>query len=498
MKKKQVALFIAVALIGVMSVVGQGKEVVFTFSRQADMNTWNTFKGTDTNSVLIGRLLYDPLISGDRKGTYAPCLATSWKASADSLTWTLKLRSDVKYHNGDPFTSADVKYTFERFATDKTARSMNDWSNLISVDTPDATTAVFRFKKIMATFLNALMDTWIPNSKLIAVQGDKAFDKPIGTGAWKFVSWTAGQSTVFQRNDAYWNWGGKKTNVDKVVFRPILEESTRLAAIQTGDVDSTEALNVDQAKQLNGMKGIVTIPINSTGIVNMQFKFDNSIFGDQKIRQAASLAIDRQLIVDAITGVGHAQVWMCTPADMGYKDVKPVYDPEKAKKLLSESSYKGQAFKIFAVTGQLPRATEVMQTISSMLNAVGLNSSVQFMESAALVAQRTGGNYDCYVVSGATSAGDPTPMVGQRWLNDIFKSGFKNEPMFDLIRAALAQPDAKKRGDLLTQIFQMSYDTAAPGFCLYQISSFAATRDNISGIVWNADGTNDYSRVMKK
>jgi peptide/nickel transport system substrate-binding protein len=498
MKKTIIALCAAILLIGNVAAAGPGKENVFTFTRQADMNTWNTFLGTDTNSVLVGRLLYDPLITGDRKGTYSPCLATSWTASADDLTWTFKLRSDVKYHNGDAFTSADVKYTFERFVNDKTVRSMNDWSSLASVDAPDPTTAVFHFKKVMATFLNALLDTWIPDSKLIAAMGDKAFDKPVGQGAWKFVSWAPGQAAIFQRNDDYWNWGGKKSNVDKIVFKPILEDSTRFAAIQTGDVDSTEALNLDQAKQLAGVKGVVTIPINSTAMANMQFKFENSIFADQKIRQAVSLAIDRQLIVDAIAGGGHAQAWLCTSADMGYKDIKPVYDPAKAKQLLSESTYKGQAFKILAVTGQLPRSTEVLQTIASMLNAVGLNASVQFMESAALVAQRTGGNYDCYIVSGATSAGDPTPMVAQRWLNDLFKSGFKNEKMFDLIRLALTQTDAKKRADTLTQIFQMNYDQVAPGMCLYQISVYAATRDNISGIIWNADGTNDYSRVMKK
>lgn len=474
------------------------KENVFTFTRQADMNTWNTFMGTDTNSLLLGKLIYDTLVQSDRKGNYTPGLATSWTSSADGKTWTFKLRQGVKFHNGDAFTSADVKYTLERYAFDKTVRSVNDWpSALVSVETPDDYTAVINLKAPTSWFMNGLMDTLMVSSKYVKAQGDKAFDKPVGTGPWKFVSWQAGQKTEFSRNDEYWGWGDSKSNVDKIVFRPILEDSTRFAAIQTGDVDYAESINSDQAKQLKNIKGVVVTPLNTSVIVNMQFKFNNSFFADQKIRQAASLAINRQLIVDTITG-GKAQTWNCTSADLGYKEVAPVYDLEKAKQLLAESSYKGQEFKILAVTGQLPRSTEVLQAISSMLNAAGFKSSVQFMESAALVAARTGGNYDCYIVSGPTMGGDPTPMVTQRWLNDMFKSGFKDEKMFALIKQANTEVDTQKRGELLKQIMQISYDTVAPGMTLYQMQSFYASRDNISGIKLYPDGVTDYSRVMKK
>lgn len=474
------------------------KEVVFTFTRQADMNTWNTFMGTDTNSNILGRFIYDTLLQGDRKGNFTPGLATEWKSTPDGKTWTFKLRQGVKFHNGDPLTSADVKYTFERWIKDKTVRPTNDWlSTLVSVDTPDANTAVFNLKEPASWFMNALLDTYVVSSKYLAANGDKAFDKPVGTGPWKFVSWQPGQKTEYVRNDEYWGWGDNKSNVDRIVFKPILEDSTRFAAIQTGDVDFAESINSDQAKQLQGVKGVKVENMNTSAIANFQFKVENTIFADPKVRQAVSLAINRQQIVDTITG-GKAQTWMCVSTDLGYKEVAPVYDPAKAKQLLSESSYKGQAFKIFAVTGQLPRSTEVLQAIAAMLNAVGLNASVQFMESAALVAARTGGNYDCYIVSGPSIAGDPTSMVTQRWLNDMFKSGFKDEKMFALIRKASTEMDSKKRSELLQQIFQMNYDLVAPGMALYQIQANYASRDNISGVKLYPDGANDYTRVMKK
>lgn len=477
---------------------GAKKENVFTFTRQADMNTWNTFMGTDTNSVLLNRFIYDTLVIGDRKGGYTPGLATSWTTSSDGKTWTLKLRTDVKFHNGDTFSSADVKYTFERYAKDKTVRSLNDWTALDSVATPDAQTAVFTFTSVPSSFMNSLIDTYVVDSKYVTASGDKAaFEKPVGTGPWKFVSWQPGQKTEFIRNDEYWNWGDSKSNVDRVIFRPILEDTTRLAAIQTGDVDLAEALNNDQAKQLQAVKGVKVDSIMTSAMANLQFKFVNSIFADEKVRQAASLAINRQQIVDTIAG-GKALSWNCTSTDLGYKEVTPVFDPAKAKQLLSESSYKGQAFKIYAVTGQLPRSTEILQTISAMLNAVGFNSSVQFMESAALSAQRTAGNYDCYIVSGPIVAGDPTPNCTQRWLNDLFKSGFKDEKMFALIKQANTELDAKKRGEIMQQVLQISYDTVAPGVALYQIQGNYAYKDNVSGLKIFPDGMNDYTRVMKK
>lgn len=477
---------------------GPKEEVVFTWARQADMNTWNTFMGTDTNSNILNRFIYDVLVqSNDRKGSYQPGLATSWTSSEDGLTWTLELRKDVKFHNGDPFTSADVKYTFERFATDEKVRSMNNWKVLESVETPDDYTAIFHFKTVMATFVNALIDTYIVDSKYITEKGDEAaFAQPAGTGPWKFVSWEAGKQTVYERNDEYWGWGDQKSNVDKIVFKPILEDTTRLAAIQTGDIDFTEAINFEQAEQLKSVQGVKVQPLYTSALANFQFKIADSIFADPLVRQAASLAIDRQTIVETIAVGSKAQVWMATPADMGYKDVQPVYNPDKAKELLAQSSYKGEPFKIYAVTGQLPRSTEVLQAVSAMLNEVGFNSTVEFMESAALVAARTGGDYTCYVVSGAGSAGDPTPMLTQRWLFDIFKSGFKDDAMFELIKQAGAELDVQKRADLLTQIFQMSYDLVAPGMALYNIGSNYAYKENISGFKIFPDGANDYTRVM--
>ncbi len=476
---------------------GQKKENIVTVGCKADMSTWNPFMGIDASALINGKMLYDTLVSGDRKGNYTPALATEWKSSADGKTWTFKLRNDVKFHNGDPLTSADVKFTIEKLAFDKTVRTNNDWSPLASVDTPDAQTVVINLKSVWTTMLLALLDTFIVDKKEVEAKGEKAWEKPIGSGPWKFESWQAGQQSVFVRNDNWWGWGTNKSNVDKVIFKPIGEDSTRLAAIQTGAVDVVEPISDDQAKQLANVKGIKLERTLSTTQVNINFNC-TGIFADKNVRKAFSLAIDRDLIVNTIVGSGKPSVWFVTKDVIGYKDVPAKADPEQAKKLLAASSYKGEPFKILYVNGSVPRINETIQAISSMVNAVGFNSSIEVVEQAAYNARRTAGQYTVNFNSALAVGGDASPFISTRWLLDMYKSGYKNETMNDLIRKANSELDPKKRAEMLTQVYQISYDDTAPSTPVYTLETIKAYKDNISGIVFSPDGMNDYTRVMKK
>lgn len=479
------------------SAAAQKKENVVTVGVKADMSTWNPFMGIDASALIYGKLIYDTLISGDRKGTYTPALATEWKSTPDGKTWTFKLRNDVKFHNGDPLTSADVKFTIEKLAFDKTVRTNNDWSAIASVDTPDAQTVVFNLKSVWTTMQLALMDTFIVSKKDVEAKGEKAWEKPLGSGPWKFESWQAGQQCSFVKNDAWWNWGNNKSNVDKFVFKPIGEDSTRLAAIQTGSVDVVLPISDDQAKQLSNVKDIKLERTLSTSQVNLNFNC-TGIFADKNVRKAFSLAIDRDLIVKTIVGSGKPAVWFVTPDVIGYKDMPVKADVEQAKKLLAASGYKGEPFKILFVGGSAPRINETIQAISSMVNAVGFNSSVEMVEQAAYNSRRTAGQYTVNFNTAMAVGGDASPFISTRWLLDMYKSGYKNDAMNDLIKKANSELDPKKRIEMLTQIFQMSYDDTAPSAPVYTLENISAYKDNISGIFFSPDGMHDFTRTLKK
>ncbi len=475
-----------------------GGENVVTIGRNIDASTLDRFKVTEGPSFIYGMMMNDSLITlkTDGSGSYSPSLAKSWEVSEDGSAITFKLNTGVKFHNGDILTSADVKYTFERFAKDSTSRSIFDWTTLKSVETPDAETAILVFNGPFAPALSQVAFTYIVDKKVCEELGDKAWEKPVGSGPWKFESWTPGQEIVFTRNDDYWNWGSNKSNVDKVVIKIISDASTSLAAIQTGLVDVVEPLNVDQVKQLESYKNVKIEDTLNSGSVYFYFR-TVGIFKDKNVRKAFSLAIDRKSIVETIVGGGKATAWPIDSVSMGYKDIEPEYDPDQAADLLKNSSYKGEEFKIIAVTGQVPRITEVLQAVSSMLNQVGFKSSVEFLDYAAFSDRRIAGNYDVYFASARTSAGDNGSTLITRWLNDQFKSGYVNEEINALIKQQAVEMDIEARNKLFQQIFQLAYDEVAPCTNAYQLNTISAYKDNISGIVFKPNSYTDFSRVMK-
>lgn len=475
---------------------GNGGENVVTIGRMVDTSSMNRFMATDGPSLIYSIMTYDSLIKLEADGTYTPSLAKSWEFSEDGTQVTFNLNTGVKFHNGDDLTSADVKYTFERYAHDPNSRSVFDWTSLTSVETPNDQTAVLVFDAPFAAVLPQTAFTYIVSKNACEELGDAVWENPIGSGPWKFESWAPSQEIVFTRNDEYWNWGDNKSNVDKVIIKIIAEDSTRLAAIQTDGVDIIEPLNPDQAAQLESYNDIIVKDTLNAGSVYFYFR-TVGIFNDPDVRKAFSLAIDRELIVDTIVGGGQATSWPADSFSLGYKDVEMEYDPDKAAELLAGSSYNGEEFKIIAVNGQVPRISEVLQAVSSMLNQAGFNSSVEFMEMAAFNERRISENYDVYFASVKTAGNDPGSTLITRWMKDSFKSGYVNEEMNALIEQQATMTDPDARNAVIQEIFQMAYDETAPCTPVYQLNTIAAYKDDISGVVFRPDTFTDFTRVMK-
>jgi ABC-type transport system substrate-binding protein len=130
-------------------------------------------------------------------------------------------------------------------------------------------------------------------------------NKPVGTGPWKPDKWTPGQDAEFVRNDDYWDWGDQKTNVDRLVYRPVIEDTTRVSGIQTGDLDMIDGVPVEQAEMLAAAQGVNVERVMTTSIIHLGFRCaDGRLFTDVNARHAVNHAIDRQAIVDSIVGGG--------------------------------------------------------------------------------------------------------------------------------------------------------------------------------------------------
>src|SRR5216683_3874334 len=247
--------------------------------------------------------LHDAMVKPMPGQPLAPSLAESFSASEDGLTYDFVVRKGVKFHNGDLVTAEDVKYSFERYRG--TSHDLIK-DRVASVETPDPRHVRFQLKAPWPDFLTfyatATGAGWIVPKKYAEKLGDDGFKKaPIGAGPYKFVSFTPGVELVLEAFDQYWR---KTPSVKRLVFKVIPEETTRLAALQRGEVDIVYSIRGELAEELRRTPGLTLKPVLSPAPFWVYFadQWDpKSPWHDERVRRAASLAIDREAMNDAIT-----------------------------------------------------------------------------------------------------------------------------------------------------------------------------------------------------
>jgi len=476
----------------------------FIASGPNNITQWDPLNENKTNATMLSKLHYDTLvgISEDLK-TYTPQLATKWEVSADGLSWTFTLRNDVKWHDGDAFDADDVVATFQRMLDKKTLVQAAFWTLLTGVEKKDQYTVVLKLKQAWGAILSQIEGTAIIPAHKEKELGDKAYDytatqKPIGTGPWVCESWAPGQDAVWKRNENYWGWGSSKSNVDKIIYRPIIEDTTRVSAIQTGDISLAINVPVDQAAMLEKASGVKVQRVLGTGIIHLGFRTVDSVFSDVNARQAINIATDRKLLVESVAGGGKASSWPCPENVIGFDATSPVpeYSIAKAKELLAKTKYDGKEISFIVPTGVFARSKEVAQALTSMWTEAGFKVKLEIMENAAFQERRAAAKYDVYLQGYPFPAGDPDSVITQRWLNDAHKSGYVNKEMNDLILKSKAESDPAKRAEILKQVFKIEWSEMAPHMSLYTQINVCAVRSGVSGVKWRPDAIFDYSRVQ--
>ncbi|MDR2940080.1 MAG: ABC transporter substrate-binding protein [Clostridiales bacterium] len=491
---------------GQAAVTDNGSEVVFTFAGPNNITQWDPQNENKTNAYMLSKLYYNTLVNPyGEGGAIGPELATEWEVSEDGKSWTFKLREGVKFHNGEVFDSSSVEATLMRLHDNDTLVQAAFWPLLEGVDAVDEYTVTIKLTEPWGALLSQLVDTPMLPPKMLAEKGDAMFEfndtnKIVGTGPWVCDKWTPGQDAEFVRNEEYWGWGDDKSNVDRIIYKPIIEDTTRVSGIQTGDLDMIDAVPVEQADMLETVDGIKVEKILGSAIVHLGFRTaDNRIFGDINARQAVNHAINRELIVSSIAGGGKASSWPCPEGVLGFDPTSPVpeYSVELAKELLGKTSYNGEPISFIAPTGVFARNKEVAQALLAMLTEAGFNVNLEIMENAAFQDRRASGDYDLYLQRYPYPSGDPDSVVTQRWLNDAHKSGYVNEELNAKILEAKSESDPAKREQLLKEMFAIEWAEMAPHMSLYQQVTTVAYGSDITGLRLRIDNVFDYSRVSK-
>ncbi len=407
---------------------------------------------------MVYEAVFDGLLNLTDKGKI-PGLAESWTLSADGLQIDFKLRQGVKFHNGDPFTAEDVKFTFERIvAADSThsyRRSFID--SLERVDVVDPHTARFVLKQPWPVFFTAARFalTHIVPKKYYEEVGARGFkEKPIGTGAYKLAEWKAGEWTKYEANADYW---GEKPKVQTVTQRLVAEPFTRFAMIEKGEADIAAGVTGALLERVRANKDLRVILSPYAGTSALLFnKAEFPQAQDKRVRLAVAHAIDRQSIAtNVIGGVCELATSMLTPATFGFLEgIPPVpYDPEKAKALLKEAGVAPGTKVPFVNHTQsfaaLPGAPQVLEAIAGNLEAVGLSiERKNYDTNAWLSMMRSNKANGIYY----TPVG--TPDDGGELLNSYFVANAAwttrsiNVPEYDAIykeQQVLVDPEARKK-----------------------------------------------------
>jgi len=450
---------------------------VLRVSRGEDVTTWDPYNNTGIVLIMLGKLIYNNLIQMDPQGNFLPDLATEWSANDDATEWTFKLREGVSFSDGTAFNAEAVKISLERYLNE-TLSNGNLWSSFIGVDVVDETTCVLKFSTPNGSLPNTLTETPMLNPTTIKEKGADGLIDAIGTGPYMLESWDIGSKIVLKKNPSYW---GDPPSFETIEYYVIQEDSTRLAAVQTGDIDIADQIPADLVATIGANDPVQIKRINGQDNMFLGLKCDTPPFDDVNARLAVLYGINRQSLVDNVVLGGQTVRGIMPEGTMGYSEDFPEikYDPEYAKGLLAKTSYNGEELEFIAPIGWYVKQSEQCQAIIADLKEVGFNIKLTMLEGATFSSTRNNGIYSIYTTGCAHPASDPNLFLSQRVKGDSAKSGYVNEELNAKIDEAASNADPIKRQELYEQVVQVMLDNAAPMIPLFQWERIYAVSDKI-------------------
>src|SRR3989440_10162476 len=426
--------------------------------------TW--FDPAETSGIITPFMvlyaLHDAMVKPMPGQPLAPSLAESWTAAEDGLSYEFLLRKGALFHNGEPVTAEDVKFSYERY---RGASHDMMKARIASIDLVDPQRVHFHLKEPWPDFLtfygSATGAGWIVPKKYIEKVGDDGFKKaPIGAGPYKFVSFNPGVELTVEAFEGYWR---KVPSIRRIVIKSIPDESTRLAALKRGEVDGIYWITGELAEDLQRSPGL-TLAVGHTASQWLYFpeQWDpKSPWHDLRVRQAVNLALDRDQMNQALFLGGCKINNSIIPDSFEYYWQPPaaVYDPEKAKELLAAAGFpKGFDAGPFSVDSSYSNMGEVAV---DYLQQVGIRCKLVPMERAAFASAYANKKLTSGIFRAASGAFGNT---ATRLASFIVKGGsnvYGSYPDIDeLFPLQADELDPKKRAAILEKMQRLVHEKA--------------------------------------
>jgi len=353
-------------------------------SQGSDVLTLDPMLDTSPIGVNVFRNVFDALTRIEADGSVTPLLAMSWSASEDTKTWEFTIRTNAKFHDGQPITADDIVWNYKRLLGEMKSPVRSYISKLTSVEVSAPNTVRFVLSEPFAPFDRQV--------SLISIISKRAFEEigaakfalaPIGSGPFKVVRWVKDDRVELAAVNDYWAGAPK---IKTLIFKPVPSETTRAAALSSGELDVVPILPPALVASLGNRRGLRIERVASNKVVYVGFDVKNPLLSDVRIRQAVDLAIDRNALSSRLLrGLGKPSGQVVAPVTFGYAtDIEPSpFDPARAKQLVAASGYKGDKIGLQYPNNNLAFGEEVAQAIANFLGRVGINVELQGMEYSA-------------------------------------------------------------------------------------------------------------------
>lgn len=418
----------------------------------------------ETGNLSPMHVIMQSLFSYDSDFEYKPMLAKDFYFSDDAKTVTFELRQGVTFHNGDPFTAEDVKFTIDWVLDRENAAHNRDLYTLIEeVEIVDDYTVKIHMSEPYAFIICNLVRLNIYPSEYTKQVGDDFGENPIGTGPFAFKEWEKGERITLKAYENYWDGAPK---VDYLEFRFIPDDSSRLLAFRGGEVDIYHrGIILDEVQRLDEHPDFNVHTTTGTGFNYVGFNFNSEYAGNRLIRQAISHLIDRQGIIDYLLGgFGEPGVANIIPTIPWFnEDLEPhQYNPEKAKELFAEAGYPDGGFELDIYTHDPDLRMQIAELLQFELEALGVGLNIHIEDWGAFFERiYEGDDYDMFLL-GWSGLVHPDLASFRQFHSEGDRVGYihyNNPRMDELIdKGRTVPPDSEESREIYREVQEIVYE----------------------------------------
>jgi peptide/nickel transport system substrate-binding protein len=440
--------------------------------------------------------VYDTLVQPDEDLQFEGALAEDWEVSDDQLTWTFTLREGVTWHNGRELTADDVVYSYERIMAEATAAA-NAWrfAAVEEVSAPDDLTVEIRVSEPSPNLLaniGAFKGMAIVPQEI--VEDDTIGSEPVGTGPFRFVSYTEGSSITLEANPDYW---GDGPHVDGVEFRFISEGTVALTNLRTGEVDWTDNIPPQDVESLLDDDEINAEAAAGNDYWYFAVNFDREPFSDERVRQALAFGFDREAVTQAAQFDAATPNQTAIPADSFYHlDYAPFeHDPDRARELLEEAGVEDLEIDLM-VTNEFEETIAAAQVLESQWGEIGVDTTIRILDFSAWLDEQGEGSFDAFLLGWLGNIDPDDFYYAQHHSEGGFNfHGYANPEVDELLDDARRETDEDTRKELYDEAVQIIVDEVSYAY-LYNPDIVHAWGDRVSGYEVRADAAIRFENVQ--